>query len=258
MKQPIIIQGAMEMEVCELLKMVNIEKEQIFCDTKFYEGKLDNYPVVISETQVGVINASIATFLAIEKYNPCAIINQGIAGSHVPNIHKYDIIIGEKCVNINSFITGVKNKTEGSNPMEWLFDQRSIEYHCNQRLLESAKSMTFPNTNIFFGTIGSGDIFNREVDRIEWIHKKKNTLCEDNESIALYNICDRFNIPCIGIRTITNNEITQTESDGSTVTRLDLNKNSNRIISQKHDLTPAKQSQQFVIEYIKKLIHSIN
>ena len=256
-KQPIIIQGAMKMETEELLKLIKFEKEEEINGFKFYIGNINNYPVIISETQIGIVNVSIATCIAIQKYNPRAIINQGVAGAHVDYIHRNDIVVGEKSVNVNSFITGIKNKGEGSNPFEWLFDNRSFEVECNAILLEVAKKINIPTYNLFYGILGSGDIFNREIDRIKWIQERKNTLSEDNESIAVYTICERFGIPCIGFRTITNNEVTQTENDGATSTRKDLAKNTNTMILEKHDLSPAKISQNFVIEYVKVLITSI-
>ena len=139
-KQPIIIQGAMEMEIEELLKSVNIEKKENINGFKFYIGEISGYPVIISETQVGIINASMATLLAIQTYNPVAIINQRIAGAHVDYIHRNDIVIGEKSVNINAFITGIKNKDEGSNPFEWQFDTRSIEINGVESLIDVAKN----------------------------------------------------------------------------------------------------------------------
>ena len=75
-------------ELEELLKLVDIEKEEEINGFKFYIGKINEYPIIISQTQVGVINASMATLIAIQKYNPIAIINQGIAGAHVDYIHR--------------------------------------------------------------------------------------------------------------------------------------------------------------------------
>lgn len=256
-RPPIIIQGAMEMEIEELLKVVNVKKEENMNGFKFYIGQINEYPVIISETQVGIINASMATLIAIQQYNPIVIINQGIAGAHVDYIHRNDIVVGEKSVNINAFITGIKNKNEGSNPFEWQFDTRSVEIKGTQSLIDVAKNMNDVTYNLFYGILGGGDIFDREVDRIKWIQEKKNTLCEDNESIAVYTICDRFNVPCIGFRTITNNEVTQTEKDGATVSRKDIAKNANKMIFKKHDGSPAKTSQRFTIEYVNELIKNI-
>lgn len=255
-EQPIIIQGAMNMEIEELLNMIEIEKEENINGFKFYIGKINSYPVIVSETLIGIVNVSMATCIAIQKYKPRAIINQGVAGSHVDYIHRNDIVVGEKSVNVNSFITGIKNKDEGSNPFEWQFDNRSFEVDCNMELLENVKKFNNEKYNLFYGILGSGDIFNREIDRIKWIHERKNTLSEDNESIAVYTICEKFRVPCIGFRTITNNEVTQKESDGSTSTRKELAKDSNKMISKKHDSSPAKISQEFVIDYIKTLIAS--
>lgn len=252
--QPIVIQGAMEMEINELIKLANIEKEENINGFKFYIGKINTYPVIIAETQIGIINVSISTLIAIQKYNPIAIINQGIAGAHIDYIHRNDIVIGEKSVNINAFITGIKSKGEGSNPFEWQFDTRAVEIKGAEKLIDVAKNMKDTKYNLFYGILGGGDIFNREVDRIKWIQEKKNTLCEDNESIAVYTICDRFNIPCIGFRTITNNEVTQTEEDGATSTRKDIAKNANRMIFKQHDASPAKVSQLFTFEYVNKII----
>ena len=50
-------------------------------------------------------------------------------------------------------------------------------------------------------------MFSRECDRITWISNTFNNLCEDMESIGTYSVCDKFNIPCIGIRIISNNEL---------------------------------------------------
>lgn len=256
-KRPIIIQGAMKMELEELLKNIEIEKEEKINGFNFYEGNINNYPIVISETQIGIINSSMATCIAIQKYNPIVIINQGVAGSHVDYIHRNDIVIGEKSVNINAFITRIKNKGEGSNPFEWQFDTRSVEINANNNLINIAKQMNTNEYNLFYGILGGGDIFDREVDRIKWIQEKKNTLSEDNESIAVYTICDRFGTNCIGFRTITNNEVTQTESDGATSTRKDIAKDANRMIFKTHDSSPAKISQLFTLEYVKELIKSI-
>ena len=254
-KKPIIIQGAMEMEIEELLKLINIEKEEIIKGFKFFIGKLNEYPLIISETQVGIINASMSTLIAIQKYNPIAIINQGIAGAHVDYIHRNDIVVGEKCVNINAFVTGVRNKDEGSNPFEWKFDNRSVEINGAKDLVEIAKNMkSTEKAKIFYGILGSGDIFDREVDRIKWIREKKNTISEDNESIAVYTICDRLNIKCIGFRVISNNEVTQTEEDGATSARNGIDKSTNKMIYKEYDNTPAKISQRFAVEYVKELI----
>ena len=56
----------------------------------FYKGTINNYPVIVSRTEVGMTNAAVATTLGIENFNPVAIINQGSTGGHDPNLHQFD------------------------------------------------------------------------------------------------------------------------------------------------------------------------
>lgn len=256
-QRPIIIQGAMELELEELLRIIKIEREETINNFRFYFGEIDSYPIILSLTQIGVVNACMATMIAIQKFDPLLVINQGVAGAHVDYIHRNDIVIGEKCVNINAYITSIKNKGEGSNPLEWIFNSRVMEYATNKELVDIAKKVSYDEHNLFIGTLGSGDIFNREVDRIEWIHNNKNTLCEDNESIAVYQICDTFKVKCIGFRTITNNEYTQAMEDGATISRLELSKNSNKLLSRTHDEAPATISQRYTLDFVKEFLRSI-
>ena len=76
------------------------------------------------------------------------------------------------------------------------------------------KSLSSNTKNkVYRGILGSGDVFNREYDRIVWINDTFHTLCEDMESIGTYSVCNKFKVPCIGIRIISNNELLLEELD---------------------------------------------
>lgn len=45
-------------------------------------------------------NAAAATAIAIERYKPIAIINQGTSGGHDPELKVYDIVLGRYTTNI--------------------------------------------------------------------------------------------------------------------------------------------------------------
>lgn len=109
-----------------------------------------------------------------------------------------------------------KGKDEGSNSLEWKPDKRAKEVkNANKELTVSFYDFLKNNTNntVYKGTLGSGDAFNREIDRINWISSTFDSLCEDMESIGVYLACQQFNVPCIGIRIISNNEIIGEELD---------------------------------------------
>ncbi len=184
----ILIQGAMDIEIEYI---VNLLKDKNFIkigDYEFYEG----------------------------NFKPNIVINQGIAGAHQENLHIGDIIIGEKCCNINSYKMPIKNREEGSNPFEWELSKRAKEVqYADKKLVNIIENSIRHKSDkkVCRGTLGSGDVFNREYDRIIWLNKTFGNLCEDMESIGTYSVCNKFNISCIGIRIISNNELLLEELD---------------------------------------------
>lgn len=238
-KHPIVIMAAMEVEANFLLEKL----ENVICKDinkyKFYEGTIKGFPVVICRCNVMSINAAIATYMAIKEYNPIAIISQGTAGALGKDIHKGDIIVGEKCINITSCKTPYKNEGEGSNSLDWNLvsficgEDDRLEYHYgNKHLIELSKEINYENGNIHFGTIGSGDVWNQEIDKLMWLHDKYEALCEDMESIAIYTVANDFSIPVLGIKVISDNAI----------------------LGEDYDRNMGMQSQLFTYELVLKLI----
>lgn len=213
-KNPILIAVAMEVEAKVLLeKITNIEEKQKYGYT-FYEGSIQDEKIVILLSGVGVISASSALTIAIIEYSPRIIINYGIAGAMSKDIHTKDIIIGTTISNINSYRTSELKENEGSNPNTWELltflsgqPDRYIEYNSDNNLLELTKQITYSNGNIIYGKIGSGDVWNREVDRINYLNKEYKIICEDMEGIAIYQLANKFNIPTISIKIISDNSL---------------------------------------------------
>lgn len=252
--QPILIQGAMLKEIENIIsKLKNMEIRK-FCGITFYEGTIDYIPIVIEKTGIGLINTAMATTIAINNYDPKIIINQGCAGACTPVFHIGDIIIGENCININSNKTPNLKEKEGSNSLKWELynfyeDEQDYQLNENNKTIENKtiknvdlKLNTYKKIksdqyliealkidgnrssswkdSIYFGTIGSGDIWDNEYDRIELLNKKYNVLCEDMESIAAYTICEKLNVPILGIRMISNNKLINEEYNNQSLEKL--------------------------------------
>src|SRR3954467_5381172 len=131
--RPIVVQGAMDVEIRKLAGSLANASEESVGGWTFWRGTLDGYPVVVSKTLKGMSNAAAATALAAERYRPLAIINQGTAGGHQPDLHVLDIVrgahpdlavfdiaLGTDAVNIGSFKTGYRARGGGSRFDEWL------------------------------------------------------------------------------------------------------------------------------------------
>lgn len=226
-KNPILMQGAMDGETAYLISKLENKRIESYGNLNFYIGTVEDYPVVISKTNIGIINCAEATTIGILKYNPKIIINQGTAGGHGNNIHKNDIVIATDCINITSFDTVKKQKGEGSNVDNWKLNDFSrkdegkisesllneegsnISYEFDEKLIKKAVQYEneYKKGKIYVGRIASGDIWNKEIDRIIYLNFKYKTLCEEMESIAVLKVAKSFNIPVLEIRIISNNEI---------------------------------------------------
>lgn len=215
-KMPILIIGAMEVEVDLLLTQIQNIKEEVIAGYHFYKGDIESYPVVIEKSDVGVINSSVATTIAIANYKPICIISQGTAGGIGKNIHTKDIIIGNEVLNIMSARTPSKEINEGSDSTKWEYitfvsggEDKKITQKADEKLVSFFKNFgeTYTDGKIHVGVIGSGDIWNREKDRMIFLNQIHSVLCEEMEGISIYTVANKYKIPVVGIRIISDNEI---------------------------------------------------
>ena len=167
-------------------------------------------------------NAAAATALAAERYHPIAIINQGTAGGHVPELHVYDIVLGAQSVNLGSFKTGYRARGGGSNHEEWnpldLMrsegsagmdpNARTIRrFDADEALLAAARNVRdhYRKGQVVDGVIGSSEVWNSEIDRIQRFHDRYGTTIEEMETASAAQIAGLFQIPFLGIRVVSNN-----------------------------------------------------
>ena len=222
MNKPILIIGAMDPEIDFLVSKLENKKENILNIYKTFEGKYNNYPVIIAQSEVGIINAATLTTLAIEKYKPEIIINEGTAGGIGKDIHKADIVIAEEIFNIVSAKTPYKEEGQGSNSLEWDYitfvnggkdEKKTIK--TDEKLINFVYNMKneYKKGSVYKGVIGSGDIWNCEKDKIMYLNRQHKVLGEEMEGIAVYTVAQNYNIPTIGIRIISDNEMLNEEYD---------------------------------------------
>jgi len=221
-ERPVVVQGAMDVEIKRLAGALENVKEEKVQGWTFWSGTLDGYPVVISKTLKGVSNAAAATVLAAERYHPVAIINQGTAGGHEPDLHVFDIVLGRDAVNLGSFKTGYRALGQGSNFADWVPldlmrsegsagqdpNARSMRrFHGDEGLLAAARKARglYRKGRVVEGVIGSSEIWNSEIDRIRGFHDRFGTTAEEMETASAAQIAGLFQIPFLGIRVVSNN-----------------------------------------------------
>ena len=224
-KDLILIACAMKREAQLLINKLDQPRKILENGFIFFEGEIYNKNVIIGISGPGLINMSAMISIANLKWCICAIINYGMVGAYGNNIHKKDIIIGKKCMNINSYITGKIEKGIDINLWEFVTfldgkEDNLIVYNADKTLLDNCKKMKYTNSDVIFGIIGSGDVWNREFEKIILLNDKYKINCEDMESVAIYQLSNRFNIPCISIKGVSNNEILNESYDDSVLENL--------------------------------------
>jgi adenosylhomocysteine nucleosidase len=221
-ERPIIVQGPMPIEAEDFAKRLDKVKVEKSGNFVFYKGKLNNYPVIVAKTGKGMENAAAATAVAIEKYKPIAIINQGTSGGHDPSLNVFDIVLGERTTNIGSLKTTNMDEGQGIDPTTWIpMDLMASEgsgsddsankvryYYGDENLLAAANAVknTYTKGKVVEGTIGSADFWNSEVDRIKWIHEKYGTSVEEMEGASVAQIAEAYDVAFLGIRILSNNK----------------------------------------------------
>lgn len=224
-KQPIMIQGPMPIEAEYFASLLTDVRIEYAGNATFYLGNLNGYPIVVAQTGKGLENTAAATAVAIERYKPLAIINQGTSGGHDKALQVGDIVLGKRSVNSNNFKTPKLAEGQGSDPMNWIpmdimaskgsagegksaNDAEKIRYYlANDDLLAAAHSVksTYTRGKVVEGTIGSGNFWNNEIDRMNWLHENFGTSVEEMETASAAQIAHAYKVPFLGVRVLSNN-----------------------------------------------------
>ena len=247
---PILIQGAMDVEVDTMVAALQEKQALTIGAWTFWQGTLAGYPVVISRTEVGLANAAAATTLAIERFKPRLIINQGTSGGHDPALHRGDIVIATKSFNMGAYRSDFTPADQGIDPRKWHNFEVTMRLRENGKLVEHSSFAGDPELvgralgmadryqhgRVVAGIIGTADEWNRQVARINWLHQTYNTAAEEMETASAALVAEAYKIPFVGIRVLSNTDLHGEEFDPQT----------------------AIHCQQFVIDYTKALINSFN
>jgi adenosylhomocysteine nucleosidase len=221
-KRPVLIEGAMPTEVERLAGRLDHAAMETAGSWTVWRGTIEGYPAIVLKTGKGAANTAAATATAVERYHPVAILNLGTAGGHDPALHVYDIVVGRESVNLGAFKTGYRDRGRGSNSLEWApMDLQASEGSAGQDakaltmrrfpadagLLEAARRAAhlYTQGRVVEGVIGSAEVWNSELDRIEWFHHQYGTSAEEMETAPGAQIAARMSTPFLGIRILSNN-----------------------------------------------------
>ena len=212
------ILGAFEREVTLIEDQVEERQDRTIEGIPFVSGKLNGQRVVVTWAGVGKVNAAMTTTLLIEHYKPERIIFTGIAGAANPELQPGDIVIAERTAHHDMgtvwpeglFCRGVRSRLDGfENPVFFRADPELIrlaEHASGRASLESIKTPEGEREpKIMRGVVVTGDSFIASTDKCAELRKKLEADAVEMEGAAVAQLCFQREIPCLVIRSISDN-----------------------------------------------------
>ncbi|AFK02129.1 MTA/SAH nucleosidase [Emticicia oligotrophica DSM 17448] len=211
--QKIAILGAMTEEVQLLESQLKQAKTKQILGFEYKTGKLSGKKVVIAQTGIGKVNASITTTLIIKVFRPKSIIFTGVAGAVSSELNQGDILIGKKLsyhdygrlTNDSLKFYPTRNPHTGNfNPQFFLSDSLMIlmsEKAAKEVVLQKITPNS-PTPRILAGTIVTGDTFVASSIAVAGFKRNYQADATEMEGAAVAQICFQQKLPFLIIRSI--------------------------------------------------------
>ena len=189
--------GAMEEEVTILKRKLNDMNEINIAHVKFYVGELNHKEVVLTQSGIGKVNASISTTLLIEKFNPEVVINTGSAGALDQTLSIGDILVSNHVLyhDANATAFGYEYGQIPQMPKTYTTDPTLLKK--TMHVLEQQQ------LNGKVGMIVSGDSFIGSSEQRQKIKQQfPEAMAVEMEATAIAQTCYQFKVPFIVIRAV--------------------------------------------------------
>ena len=191
--------GAMEEEVAELKKDMQIEETVEMAGMVFCKGTLGGKDVVIVRSGIGKVNAAVCTQILADRYNVDCVINTGVAGGLYKDIEIGDIVISKDAVqhDVDATVFGYK---VGEIPR-----MDTSYFEADKDLIELAKKTcdeVNPDIHSYVGRVVSGDQFISDNKKKHYLINEFDGYCAEMEGAAMAQAAHLNQIPFIILRAI--------------------------------------------------------
>ena len=197
-KNTIGIIGAMEPEIELLKRAMVIEREEKLIHTTAFIGTLNQQDVVLVQSGIGKVNASIIAALMCDKYELDYLINTGVAGALSKKLSVTDMVISNQVAHhdVDASAFGYALGQVPGMP---------VAYESDSHLKDLALNILSLNSEIkgLEGLVVSGDSFidNNEVKN-DILTYFPDAFCVDMESSAIAQTAYQFNVPFLILRSL--------------------------------------------------------
>ena len=208
--------GAMSVEVETLkseMKNLTVTKK---AGMEFYDGTLEDLPVVVVQCGVGKVNAAMCAQVLCDCFDVTHLVNTGIAGSLCAELDIGDLVISDDAMyhDFDAQNFGYEmGEVPGMGVLTFAADPAMIAY------AQAAAEAVNPGHSRI-GRVASGDLFVAERAAKERIIANTQALCTEMEGAAIAHVAFRNKVPFVILRAISDKADDSAEMDYPTFERI--------------------------------------
>ena len=203
--------GAMRVEVETLKENIVNLKEIEYAGLSFYEGMLEETPVVVVVCGVGKVNAAMCVQSLIDRFAVTHIVNTGVAGSLCAEMDIGDFVISKDAMYHDFDCHSLSNlypvgQVPGFSVHAFPADEMLVEKAC-----AAAQQVHAGHARV--GRVASGDQFICDKQVKERIIANTGAICTEMEGAAIAHAAWRNGVPFVVIRAISDKADDSAEMD---------------------------------------------
>lgn len=160
------------------------------------EGELEGHRVLLAECGIGKVNAAALT-QALLSAGATRLVFTGVAGAVDPQLEVGDVVVSSEAVQHDVDVTGL-----GYEPGEVPGSGRV--WNADPQLMEAARAAAaeLPGVRTMVGRVASGDTFVASAERTRWLAQGFGAAATEMEGAAVAQICARWGVPFVIVRSI--------------------------------------------------------
>ncbi len=192
-----IIVATLDEERAVRFAMKEAVEEEGAAGLLFIRGRLGEVPAVAVRAGIGKVNAALCAQMLIDRYQPEAVINVGVAGALDPSLHIADVVIARDAVQ-HDFDT-----TFFGDALGQITGLPSVEIPADASLgCMLAKACEAAGVPYRFGRILSGDQFICDAAKKAWLVSQFDGTCTEMEGASVAQVCMLNGVPFCILRSI--------------------------------------------------------
>nr|WP_300844629.1 5'-methylthioadenosine/adenosylhomocysteine nucleosidase [uncultured Acetatifactor sp.] len=202
--------GAMELEVEQLKKEMAVKSVVTKAGMDFFEGTLDDVPVVVVRSGIGKVNAALCVQILADVFQVSHVINTGVAGSLNAKLDIGDILISRDALH-HDMDTTIFGYQPGEVPQMGF-----REFRADERMMELAREAcekVNPDIRVMFGRVVSGDQFISSKEVKERLVALFQGDCAEMEGASIAHGAYLNGLPFVIIRAISDKADDSAEMD---------------------------------------------